>query len=364
MPNLNAIPCNLITGFLGVGKTTCILSLLKQKPKHERWALLVNEFGEIGLDGKLLEQATDNNSGIFIREVPGGCMCCSSGTAMQVALNMLLMKARPQRLLIEPTGLGHPEQILKLLKNRHYQDVLSLQNTLTLVNPKHFGSARHINNEIFQQQLSVADVVVINKADLATADELLEATRYLESHDSLKLTRSYINRKGELPLVLLDHPAADMTRMQRNDSDTPRAQQQHTHVHRHHTGEHRSNTEQTSLPACGYIIKRHHDQAGSSVGWRVDKKWLFDQTRLKRWFGELNAIRIKALVNTQQGWIAFNLCQESDLQDSLQQSTFHAEWHAGEDLMESRLEIIFEPGHICEQAIADWQHCLISDTVL
>ena len=102
---IRAVPTNIITGFLGVGKTSAILHLLKRKPKNERWAVLVNEFGEIGVDGSLIEGQNSNEHGIFIREVPGGCMCCAAGLPMQIALNQLLIKAKPDRLLIEPSCL-------------------------------------------------------------------------------------------------------------------------------------------------------------------------------------------------------------------------------------------------------------------
>ena len=94
------IPTNIITGFLGVGKTTAITHLLKNKPEGERWAVLVNEFGEIGIDGSLIAGNDSEQSGVFIREVPGGCMCCTAGLPMQMALTMLLAKAKPDRLLI------------------------------------------------------------------------------------------------------------------------------------------------------------------------------------------------------------------------------------------------------------------------
>jgi hypothetical protein len=104
---------NLITGFLGSGKTTSILHLLANKDPAEKWAVLVNEFGEVGIDGALL-----SDSGAMIKEIPGGCMCCVNGLPMQVGLNTLLRQGKPDRLLIEPTGLGHPKQILDLLTAR------------------------------------------------------------------------------------------------------------------------------------------------------------------------------------------------------------------------------------------------------
>ena len=96
--HLQAVPTNVITGFLGVGKTTAILNLLKNKPDNERWAVLVNEFGEIGVDGSLFEGQHSQQQGVFIREVPGGCMCCASGLPMQIALNQLIIKSHARSL--------------------------------------------------------------------------------------------------------------------------------------------------------------------------------------------------------------------------------------------------------------------------
>ena len=115
--DIRAVPTNIITGFLGVGKTSTILHLLKSKPNNERWAVLVNEFGEIGIDGALVQGQQTEEQGVVIREVPGGCICCAAGLPMQIALNQLLAKAKPDRLLIEPTGLGHPKEVLQVLSS-------------------------------------------------------------------------------------------------------------------------------------------------------------------------------------------------------------------------------------------------------
>ncbi|MBO6225763.1 MAG: GTP-binding protein, partial [Psychrobacter sp.] len=109
------IPCTLVTGFLGAGKTTVINQLLASKPVDERWALLINEFGRIGIDGSLLassqDEAIDKNS-IAIREVSGGCICCTSQLPLQIAISRLLSDHHPQRLIIEPTGLAHPRELI------------------------------------------------------------------------------------------------------------------------------------------------------------------------------------------------------------------------------------------------------------
>jgi len=80
---------------------------------------------------------------VFIREVPGGCMCCASGLPMQIVLNQLLLIARPDRLLIEPTGLGHPKEVLQVLTSGAYREVLSVEQVITLVNARQLSDKRY-----------------------------------------------------------------------------------------------------------------------------------------------------------------------------------------------------------------------------
>ena len=109
MKLIKRIPINLIAGTLGVGKTTAINHLLAQRPEGESWAVLVNEYGQVGLDAALLE-----TEGVEIREVAGGCICCSAGFMFEVSLLLLLQRA-PDRLIIEPTGLATLSGILDML---------------------------------------------------------------------------------------------------------------------------------------------------------------------------------------------------------------------------------------------------------
>ena len=177
MQKISNVPTNIITGFLGVGKTTAILNLLRSKPRAERWAVLVNEFGEIGVDGSILGGRHGPAGNVFVQEVPGGCMCCTAGLPMQVALNRLLKEARPDRLLIEPTGLGHPVEVLGVLSSEHYQEVLSIQRIVTLVDARKLSDERYTRHETFNQQIAIADLIVGNKADLYSSGdkETLEA---------------------------------------------------------------------------------------------------------------------------------------------------------------------------------------------
>ncbi|MCX7891993.1 MAG: GTP-binding protein [Burkholderiales bacterium] len=171
------VPANLVTGFLGAGKTTAIRQLLAHRPARERWAVLVNEFGELGIDGAVL--AADG--GVAVREVAGGCVCCTGNVPMRVALTQLLRVARPQRLLVEPTGLGHAAGVFGALEGDGLAPHLEPAAVLCVVDPRQAADPRIAASGAFRDQLALADVVVINKRDIATPAELAAARRLAAS---------------------------------------------------------------------------------------------------------------------------------------------------------------------------------------
>lgn len=165
-----AIPTNIITGFLGVGKTTAINALLKNKPDDESWAVLVNEFGQVGIDQEMMP----DQDGLHIKELAGGCICCELGPSLHKTVKALIEQTQPDRLLIEPTGIGHPEGIIDTLMSKAFIDQLDLRATVCLIDPRSLGQEEVINNEIFHDQINLADVVLINKVDLT--DEAIVET--------------------------------------------------------------------------------------------------------------------------------------------------------------------------------------------
>ena len=158
---LSQIPTHLIAGPLGAGKTTLIRHLLAQKPAGERWAVLINEFGQIGLDAALLEQGDD---GVALAEVAGGCLCCVNGAPFQVGLGRLLRKARPDRLLIEPSGLGHPAQLLAQLCQPPWLGVLAVQPVLMVLDAAALAAGQALP-EVQRQALDEAGLLLLNKSE-------------------------------------------------------------------------------------------------------------------------------------------------------------------------------------------------------
>ncbi|WP_372741592.1 GTP-binding protein [Neptunomonas sp.] len=173
---LSNIPTNIITGFLGVGKTTALNQLIKQKPENETWAIVVNEFGQVGIDESMLP----DQAGIKIKEIAGGCVCCALGPALTINLAMLIRRTKPDRVIIEPTGLGHPEGLIDILQSESFRDVLTLRSIICLLDPRVLGQPEVLRHQAFIDQLNLADIVVLNKCDLATQDQVDEAQQLSE----------------------------------------------------------------------------------------------------------------------------------------------------------------------------------------
>ena len=195
--NPTLIPTHLVLGFLGAGKTTAILNLLKQKPEGERWAVLVNEFGEVGIDGAFL-----SGQGVAVKEVPGGCMCCVSGVPMQIGLNSLIRFHRPDRLFIEPTGLGHPAQVIETLTGEFYKDAVNLSASVCLVDPRRLEDKRVLASRQFHDQVAVADLLVASKADLCTSAQLAQFESWANTWQPAKRRIGQISG-GQLPMAWL-----------------------------------------------------------------------------------------------------------------------------------------------------------------
>lgn len=290
---IKAVPTNIITGFLGAGKTSAIVHLLQNKPKHERWAILVNEFGEIGIDGSLMQGQYSEEQGVFIREVPGGCMCCAAGLPMQIALNMLLAKAKPDRLLIEPTGLGHPKEVLEVLSNEHYQDVLSIQKIITLVDARQLKDERYTTHETFNQQIAIADVVIGNKQDLYDESDKERLSQYIDEHFPPSKPLAF-TEQGQLDPSLL------------SGSTHAKA----AHAHHHHSHQSVLASEQP-IPETGYLKSENQGDGFSSAGWRFDQRYQFDRSKLYLFLSGLEVERMKAVFITNEGLFSYNLADGS-----------------------------------------------------
>ena len=119
MSEVKKTKVHLISGFLGTGKTTALKSLMAQKDPNEKWVIIVNEFGEIGIDGAVL-----SDNGIPVAEIAGGCLCCTAGAQMGTTVQKMLRDAQPDRLMIEASGLAHAASVIDELKAKPLDSLL------------------------------------------------------------------------------------------------------------------------------------------------------------------------------------------------------------------------------------------------
>ena len=260
-------PVNLITGFLGVGKTTAMLNLLAQRPAGSPWAVLVNEFGQIGIDGATLTQ-----EGVAVREVPGGCICCTAQLPLRVALTKLIREVRPERLLIEPTGLGHPAGVIDVLRSEGLASALELRNVICLLDPRELSNEKYRSLETYQDQIALADVLVANKCDLATPEQLQAFLAFAAQIYPPKRLVAQVSR-GQIDAAWLDLES---------------------------TAEHSASAEHA-----------HDTSPFTSRGWVFPAAQIFDQTQLKAlfevWRGDPRILRAKGVFRIGRDWRLFNL---------------------------------------------------------
>ena len=278
---------NLITGFLGCGKTTSILHLLAHKSADEKWAVLVNEFGEVGIDGALLA-----DSGALLKEIPGGCMCCVNGLPMQVGLNTLLRQGKPDRLLIEPTGLGHPKQILDILTAAVYEPWIDLRATLCVLDPRQLLDSKVMANDNFRDQLAAADVIISNKADRMTAESEQAFDAWWQEHAGERL---HIRAtQGNIDPALLDLPRLNLAPLPESAA--------HAHSHGQKKG-----LAALSLPAHQrWRRSLNSGQGYHACGWIFDADTTFDTIGLLEWARLAPVARVKGVMRIAEGLVRIN----------------------------------------------------------
>lgn len=245
--------------------------------------MLVNEFGEIGIDGAMM-----SDSGALIKEVPGGCICCTAGVPTSVAITALL-RENPDRLIIEPTGLGHPKQIMATLSSAQFSPYIEIRSTLTLTDARYFEDEKYTTNQNFKQQLEVADVIIANKSDVASKPQMDGMYIWLQSNDID--TNVIAATRGDIELSLLDAFVKP-----NQDADIEE--------HHHH---HAALEPQFQLPPDqSHIRKENKGQGYFSCGWLFGAEMVFSFDDLFSMLNDLTADRVKAVMNTDQGCYVFN----------------------------------------------------------
>ena len=231
---MSATKIDIISGFLGAGKTTLIKKLLKDAFQGEQVVLIENEFGEIGIDGGFLKEA-----GIEIREMNSGCICCSLVGDFGASLKEVVSKYHPDRILIEPSGVGKLSDVIKAVQGVQEEVGLVLNSYTTVVDAKKCKMYMRNFGEFFNNQVEYAGAIIMSRTDIvdeAKAQAAMELLRGINSKAAI-ITTPIEKLEGKKILEVMEHPVSLEEELMKEEEVCPECGHVHEDGHHHHDHE-------------------------------------------------------------------------------------------------------------------------------
>jgi len=235
---MNMTKVDIISGFLGAGKTTLIKKLLKEVYANQQVVLIENEFGEIGIDGGFLKEA-----GINITEMNSGCICCSLVGDFGKALKEVTEKYHPDRIIIEPSGVGKLSDVRKAVEDAAEDAHLEVNSLITVANASKIKMYMRTFGEFYNNQVENAGAIILSRTQNLTEEKQMEAAALV--------------REKNPNAVIITTPWDDLTGQQILDaiegthSLAKELMEEHEHEHHHHDGE--------CGCGCGHDHEHEHD---------------------------------------------------------------------------------------------------------
>ena len=253
---------DIISGFLGAGKTTLIKKLLKDAFKGEQVVLIENEFGEIGIDGGFLKEA-----GIEIREMNSGCICCSLVGDFGASLKEVISKYHPDRILIEPSGVGKLSDVIKAVQGVAEETGLVLNSYTTVVDAKKCKMYMRNFGEFFNNQVEYAGAIIMSRTDIvdeAKAQAAMELLREINPKAAI-ITTPIEKLEGAKILEVMEHPVSLEQEMMEEEV-CPECGHVHEHGHHHHDHDHEEHEEHEHHHEHEEHEHHHHDHDHEECG--------------------------------------------------------------------------------------------------
>ena len=276
------VPVHVISGFLGTGKTTLIRAQLESR-RDENVAVIVNDFGDASLD----EMTLSGDAPFGITNIPGGCVCCTAPEGFVEALGAVLDR-QPDRIIIEPTGLARPQDIVDTLRRCPQKDAIELAPVVVLVDPARLGSESADERELTDLQAGVADVLVANRTDLCDAAALARFDAWVAGlwPEPLAVHKT---SHGRVPKALMEWPEGEGARVPVGPDASPGD----AHVH-----------DQAPDSSEGYEAR--------SFRWSPDVVFSAERLgravlRMQEGLAGEGLARFKGIFRTQEGFLLFEL---------------------------------------------------------
>ena len=244
---------DIISGFLGAGKTTLIKKLIEEAFKGEKLVLIENEFGEIGIDGGFLK-----NAGVQINELNSGCICCSLVGDFGEALKQVVDQYSPDRIIIEPSGVGKLSDVIKAVQKAAEQVTLELNSATTVVDVT--KAKMYIKNfgEFFLNQIEACGTVVLSRTQAVDEEKLLTAVNMIKEHnaDARIITTPWDDISGTVILDAIEH-SSNIEDIMKNFKYDPAVddEDEDEHEHHHHHHHHDEDEDEHEHHCCHH----HHD---------------------------------------------------------------------------------------------------------
>lgn len=244
---------NLLFGFLGSGKTTLARRMLQADSRGRKMAVIVNEFGDVGIDGAILD-GREQGQNIDMVELTSGCLCCTLKGSLLTAVEELRRKSDVDLVVIEATGVAEPEEMVETFSDPSFMEVYEMGPMVTVVDSPKFMKIREMLGPFYEAQVRNADTIILNKTDLASADMLEGLRREIAS----------LNPEAEIDFA--DHCDVDVgallfgreSRVMATALGNATASTHDHHDHDHHDHDH--DHDHRHAPADSFVL----DAAGSA----------------------------------------------------------------------------------------------------
>ncbi|MBS5196188.1 MAG: GTP-binding protein [Clostridiales bacterium] len=296
------VKIDIISGFLGAGKTTLIKKLLKEGFQNEQVVLIENEFGEIGIDGGFLKEA-----GIEIREMNSGCICCSLVGDFGASLKEVVEKYNPDRIVIEPSGVGKLSDVIKAVQGVQEEVDIVLNSYTTVVDAKKCRMYMRNFGEFFNNQVEYAGAIIMSRTDIVDEKKAQEAMELLRSINKKAaiITTPIEKLSGEKLVEVMENPVSLEEEMMEEEV-CPECG--HIHEHHHH---------EDHECGCGHDHHHHHaDEVFTSWGKETIRKYTKEELTdiLEKLSGSEEygvILRAKGMLPCEDGtWIYFDMVPE------------------------------------------------------
>ena len=254
--SVNMTKVDIFSGFLGAGKTTLIKKLISEAYKDEQLVLIENEFGDIGVDGEFLK-----DSGIQVNEMNSGCICCSLVGDFGKALAEVVQKYHPDRILIEPSGVGKLSDVIMAVENLH-NDELVLNGFTTVVDAKKCKMYMKNFGEFFNNQIENASAIILSHTAGLGQGKLDTCVELIRNHNKAAeiVTTNWDELDGKLILQTMEKRAGIDAELEHLKAEMKEHHHEHEHEHHHDHEEHEHHHEHGESCGCGHHHEHHEHE--------------------------------------------------------------------------------------------------------